>query len=205
MQKIKPMKKRRQNFLRKIWHFLWESESIASWLACLLICFLVVMFVFFPLAGFVLSTPLPFVVVKSESMEHNGDFDNWWLRFGEWYEKHNIPKDDAIEWAFSNGISKGDIIIVKGKDKYVRGDVIIFKVNEKTPIIHRVVQINSVKEVVSTKGDNNPSQMPKEQDIAKAQIIGKAAVRIPKLGWIKLFPCTLCPGCCSFIDEIRNT
>lgn len=210
--KQKERKEEKQSLLQKAWHFLWESKSLASWLVCLAICFLLVIFVFFPLAGFILSTPLPFVVVESSSMEHHGNFSEWFSVFGDWYIQNGINQSSMLEWSFRNGIDKGDIIVIKGmKDisEYKKGDVIVFaflKEPNKTPIIHRIVSIDGV---AATKGDNNPFQLSEEQNIIGQQILGKAIMRIPKLGWIKLFPCSLCQryfhyNCCELLDKIRK-
>ncbi len=209
MKKVKAKQKRtekeKKSFLQKIWHFLWESKSFASWSVCLIICFLLVVFVFFPLASFILSTPLPFVVVESSSMEHKGhNLSEWFSVFGGWYVQHGVDQDDVLEWPFRNGIDKGDIIAIRGLknlEEYKEGDVIVFTLPGKTPIIHRIVSIDSV---IATKGDNNDFQLTEEKNIKEQQILGKAVVRIPKLGWIKLYPCSFCPSCCRLIDKIRK-
>jgi len=202
-EKKETKKEIRKGVFRKIWHFLWESNSIISWFICLMICFLLVVFVFFPLASFIFATPLPFVVVESSSMEHYGNFNEWWSSFGEWYVRHNITKNDTLSWPFCNGIDKGDIVIVKKAGEYRKGDVIVFAVTGELPIIHRVIAINGN---VSTKGDNNRGQLPrgKENNIAKERIFGKAIAKIPKLGWVKLFFCSHCPRCCNLMDKIRS-
>jgi len=195
---------KKKSLLSKIWHFLWESKSFASWLVCLIICFLLVVFVFFPLASLILSTPLPFVVVESSSMEHNGNFSIWWSAFGSWYTQYGIDQNDVQKWSFLGGIDKGDIIVVKGLKNhslYKKGDVIVFALPGKTPIIHRIVSIDSV---VATKGDNNDFQLAEETNVKEQQILGKAVMRIPKLGWIKLYPCSFCSRCCNIIDKIRK-
>ncbi len=65
------------------------------------------------------------------------------------------------------------------------GDIIVFSANHRSdPIIHRVVDIN--EEGYITKGDNNCGSAEFEQNIPKERIIGKAAMKVPWLGWIKL-------------------
>jgi len=62
------------------------------------------------------------------------------------------------------------------------GDIIIFDSSFQYPLIHRVVN----KEPYGTKGDNNVGQLSAEKEIVNEQILGKAVVRIPLLGWFKL-------------------
>jgi len=174
-----------KSVLKQIWHFLWESNSIWSWIVDFVLAFVFIKFIFFPLLSLIFSSALPMVIVESKSMIHQGDFDAWWSKFGRWYEQNGITETQFKQWSFQNGINKGDIIVVQGADNYNIGDIIIFKVSiQSTPIIHRVVTIDNG--IYSTKGDNNQYQLPYEKSTAKDQIFGKAIAKIPWLGWIKL-------------------
>ena len=182
-----PLKQR----LKDGWDFLWNSDSISSWIALLLICFVLVRFIIFPILGLILGgTQLPLVVVESSSMEHNGDFDKWWSEKGSWYEQKNFTKEEVKEWSFNNGLDKGDIVLSRKLKEYANynvGDVIIFKTpSQKTPIIHRVIGKEQNFYVVKTKGDNNKEQNFYENDVKEDYILAKAIFRVPKLGWIKL-------------------
>ena len=42
------------------------------------------------------------------------DLDRYWELCGEWYEDHNIEKEEFETWPYSNGLNKGDIIVVHG-------------------------------------------------------------------------------------------
>jgi len=168
--------------IKKFWKFIWESNSIWSWILSLVLVFVVIMGIFFPALRLILSTPLPMVVIESGSMEHASPFDQWYESCN-WYSEHNITKDEIKNWNFYNGLYKGDIMIVQGQKEYKKGDVIIFKAQQTKPIIHRII---SADEKYSTKGDNNCYQLPQELSIEKEQIIGKAVARIPALGWVKL-------------------
>ncbi len=179
---------------KTIWNFLWKSNSVLSWIVDIILIFLLVKFVIFPLAGLALATPLPFVIIESTSMEHEGNLDNWFSLHGAWYLEHNITKQEIKDyWPWKYGLFKGDIIIVQGLKKYdyKKGDVIVFKVaQQKTPIIHRIIDINvneNNETIFSTKGDHNDGQLPYEPEIRKEQILGKAVSQIPRIGWIKLF------------------
>ena len=56
--------------LKKTWNFFWNDESIWSWLANIIVAFLVIRFLVYPLLGVILGTGYPIVAVISESMEH---------------------------------------------------------------------------------------------------------------------------------------
>lgn len=190
------MKYNLKEAIKKIWNFLWKSNSVWSWLVDLILVFIIVKFIFFPFFSLILVTPLPFVIIESDSMHHTSDFDSWYTEFGSWYENNGITKQEMLGWPYQNGLDKGDIIVVQGKNpqEYNPGDVIIFNTKvQKTPIIHRVVEITEEQEqfMFSTKGDNNQGQLiflglNIEKEINKENVLGRAAFRIPYLGWIKL-------------------
>jgi len=183
----------------KIWHFLWKDDSIWSWIVSLILAFIIVKFVFFPLLSLIFATSLPLVVVESGSMHHPGSFVGnvigsqdrfqlWWSQAGNWYTGRGITETEAENWPFKTGMEIGDIILVSGYGKPEIGDVIIFNANQQHPIIHRIIDINGVDGELyySTKGDNNSEQLIAEKDIPADALIGKAILKIPKLGWIKL-------------------
>jgi len=184
------------NKIKNAWHWLWHSDSILSWVLALIIAFIAVRFVFFPLISLALGTPLPLVVVESSSMEHpeagffgnlfatQGSFDAWWKEKGAWYEQNGFTKQQVESWSLRTGFDKGDIILVYGRFTPKIGDVVIFNANTEHPIIHRIVAING--DIISTKGDNNDGQLSIERSISREDLVGKAVFRIPKLGWIKL-------------------
>jgi signal peptidase len=77
---------------------------------------------------------------------------------------------------------RGDMIIVYGGNATI-GDIIVFDApNYQYPIIHRVYQLNGEK--IKTKGDNNSMVDPWEIDAS--DIHGKAGLRVPLLGWVKI-------------------
>ena len=181
--------------LKDVWKFLWNSDSAWSWIADFILAFLLVRFIFFPLMSLALSTPLPLVVVESGSMEHNGlPLDYWWAQSGEFYSNLGISEEQFKSYPLSNGFDKGDIIVSRGSKNYERGDVIIFQSTaQATPIIHRVMYQNDDL-TFATKGDHNVYQLPTEKSIPKDSIFAKAWLRVPKLGWIKLFFVELISG-----------
>jgi signal peptidase I len=115
-------------------------------------------------------------------MYHIDQFDDWWYRNAVWYEERNITKEYFEAYPFKNGLNKGDIIFTWGRDDYKKGDVIIFSAPTRYPIIHRLIS----DEIITTKGDNNLGQLDIEREVLSEQVIGKAAFKIPLLGWLKL-------------------
>ncbi len=80
-------------------------------------------------------------------------------------------EEDFKDYSFTDGFDKGDIIFAVKSNKPEIGDVIIFNANTKHPIIHRIVSIEEKngKLYYSTKGDNNPSQLPIEKEILQEE------------------------------------
>jgi len=200
-------KKKFKGVLRKTWQFIWEDESIWSWLVNIVLAFVIIKFIVYPGLGFALSTSHPIVAVVSGSMEHGLDsnnivcgneplnykssFEGWWSVCGSWYNNNNVSKDDFKGFPFRNGFNTGDIMVLYGskvKDIEV-GQIIVFTANRPDPIIHRVVKKSEVDGVVylKTKGDHNDQSYFFEQSIPEDKYIGKAVVRIPLLGYIKIW------------------
>ncbi len=197
---------------KKVWNFLWHSNSIWSFIIDVILIFLIVKFLVLPGLGLALHTSVPMVIVESGSMEHikntydktmpmnlcghnygkksSVTFDEYWDICGHWYEDINITKDEFSEFSFKNGFNKGDIMVIQGKKEYKVGDIIVFKVPQyATPIIHRIIYIREIGgiKVYSTKGDHNSAQIPYELSITDNQVLGKSIAKIPWFGWVKLF------------------
>lgn len=80
---------------------------------------------------------------------------------------------------------KGDMIVVYGDKDISVGDIIVFDVPDRQyPIIHRVISISD--SVIRTKGDNNSGPDPENWMTTKERIHGKAILKIPILGWVKI-------------------
>ena len=191
--------------LKKIWYFLWESNSIWSWIVNFLLAFILVKFIVYPGLGYLLGTGFPVVAVVSGSMEHDGSFDDWWQSQAycdpisctqeQWYTNHGVSRETFETYSFKNGFNKGDIMVLVGTEpKTIKiGDVIVFMSSQRSdPIIHRVMIISGSETndsgfIFQTKGDHNvDSGEGLDTNIQEQDIIGKAVFRIPYLGWIKI-------------------
>lgn len=179
-----------KNFWQKLWWFIWSDNSVWSWIANILIAFILIKFLVYPGLGLVLGTNYPIVAVVSGSMEHQGSFDSWWASKciggtqADVYEQLNITKEQFKDFKFPNGFNTGDLMVLYSPKHIQRGDVAVFGVaTMKDPIIHRVVRVD---ETYMTKGDHNCRSDVFEQNIPQEAIVGKAVLRIPYLGWIKI-------------------
>lgn len=189
---------RKKDAAKKVWHFIWEDDSIWSWVVNIILAFVLIKFIVYPGLGFALGTSHPVVAVVSESMEHNTGFEEWWPEGGKWYEQNSIPKNIFTTFPLRNGFNKGDIIVLgsAAMHKVDVGDIIVFQTRKPDPIIHRVVKKWDVEGIffLTTKGDNYetnraPIKSPliDETQIVQEQLIGKALIRIPLLGYIKIW------------------
>lgn len=188
--------------LGKVWHFIWYDNSLMSWIANTILAFVIIKFLVYPGMGLVLGTSYPVVAVVSKSMEHNTGFDKWWNKDlccnsdcsitqkpSDYYTNNEILFSDFAKFPLRNGFNKGDIMILVKPEDLKTGDVIVFKSLRPEPIIHRIVKIQG--EVYETKGDNNCEQIKSreldETSIKKEDLLGKAVVRLPLLGWVKIW------------------
>lgn len=196
-------KRKFKKLLKKTWHFIWEDDSIWSWIVNIILAFVLIKFIVYPGLGLVLSTTHPVVAVVSESMEHDMGFDDWWEKNKDWYIKNGINKEYFENFPLKNGFNKGDIMVLIGKkpEQIDIGDIVVFVSHRERPrsdpIIHRTV--NKIDDgayvVLKTKGDNNKEQIngcngngcTDETDILEEQLIGKAVLRVPLLGYIKIW------------------
>src|SRR3989344_4252733 len=101
--------------IRKVWHFIWESDSPWSWLLNIALAYVLIKFLTYPGLGLLFHTPFPIVAVVSGSMEHmvidheQGPhticgfpgkldyyvpFEDYWEICGPWYEQKGIQKEE---------------------------------------------------------------------------------------------------------------
>ena len=177
----------------KLWYFIWYDDSVLSWVVNVLLAYILIKFIFYPMVGLILKTSFPIVAVVSTSMVHQSGFEQWWAQNEDYYLSRNITKEQFEDFPFTNGFNRGDLMILIGKSpEQIRlGDVIVFQSRKPYPIIHRVI----AKEqkglwVFETKGDNNKAQIRDseldETNVLDKAVLGKAVVRIPWLGYVKI-------------------
>ncbi len=193
---------------RKAWRFFWHDESAWSFLANVIVAFLIIRFIFYPLLGLVLGTSFPIVAVVSESMEHGlhekklcgeyftkfrESFDNYWEVCGNWYEDMGITSQKFASFPFRDGFDKGDVILLwrAHRDNVEVGDILVFQGDKPQPIIHRVVKVwqEDEKFYYQTKGDHNSGSIQGtfgETKIGEERVYGKGILRIPYFGWVKI-------------------
>ena len=204
-------KKKLKTAWKKIWWFIWEDDSIWSWIVNIVLAFVIIKFLIYPGLGLVLGTTHPVVAVVSGSMEHKlnqdgeicgvypetfeNNFDNFWEVCGEFYRERNVNKLQFLKYPFKNGFNTGDIMVLLGKnpEKIDVGDVLVFQAEKPDPIIHRVIakwEENGIY-YFTTKGDHNENVISDpsvyESKINEDRLIGKAVFKIPYLGYIKMW------------------
>jgi signal peptidase I len=197
---------------KKFWNFC-NQDSWQSWIFCLIILILLVRFVLFPILSLSLNVSeinVPIVIIESGSMCHKqgeignilfleSNFESWWQKNKDWYENNNITKQEFFDYKFRTGMGVGDMVVISNRHKINVGDIIVFKPNPEArtqkPIIHRVVSITKEnnQKIYSTKGDANSNQLTidsrdriDETKVYEEQVIGKAVMRIPRAGLLKV-------------------
>ncbi|MAG78145.1 signal peptidase I [archaeon] len=183
---------------KKVYRYVFEENTILSWVASIILAYVIVKFVFYPLLSLFLGTGLPLVAVISPSMEHNGlDFDSWWEENKDWYEDRGILKEEFYDFSLRNGFNKGDVVVLKSTNKVGVGDIVVY-VNEYSgmissyPIIHRVTFINEADNSYEIKGDNNA--IPDQWVVRDGELVGKAWFKVPYVGWLKIWFTQLITG-----------
>ena len=202
IKKPKPQKPSSKQPFKLFWWYLKEDEGPVGWILNIIIAFIVIKYLLIPGIGWLLGTSYPLVAVVSGSMEHNGNVDTWWeqqctgsngqrVLQKELYNPYGITKKSfENDFRFTNGLNTGDLMVLKGARDVMIGDVIVFNANTKfDPIIHRVVAIEQQEEqkFYKTKGDNNCGSSAFERQIPEYRVVGKSWVRIPLLGYVKLY------------------
>lgn len=175
--------------IKKSWNWIWNSDSIWSWIVALILIFLIVKFIFFPTLSLIFGTSLPLAGVESSSMDHqiikddseiltlcgeiyskeqkkeigHINFNEYWDICGGWYvENKHITQPVFEKFSMKNGFSKGDIIVVWGRFTPKIGDIIIFKPNSDSTAPRPIIhRIVEINEqgIIQTKGDHNKEQL----------------------------------------------
>jgi signal peptidase len=85
------------------------------------------------------------------------------------------------------------VLVGKDAENIEIGDIIVFNGNRKDPIIHRIVKKmqDNGKIYFQTKGDNNADSIKNnlldETNLKEDVVIGKVVLRVPLLGYIKIW------------------
>lgn len=197
---LKHYQKLKNHWLYKL---AFEDDSFMGWVVHLLVAFLIIKYAVYPVLGVLLGTQFPIVAVVSCSMDHGSGFDDWWASpaFGgtqaEVYAKYNITKEQFLDFPMKRGFWKGDLMILNSAKKSDIGDIIVFfSPYNAEPIIHRV--ISETENSFITKGDGNSAPDAVLDKASKQQVVGKALLRIPFAGWLKV---GLIKGICLFTDS----
>lgn len=200
-------KSKEKTFIDKIksfWQFLWYDDSILSWITLIVLAFILIKFIFYPVLGLLMGTQFPIVAVVSSSMEHHpSPYDQWWVLNEDFYLKYNITQEKFSNFKFHNGFNKGDIMVLIGADPYDMnpGEILVYWSGRPYPIIHRYIGNNPEEnktQFLMTKGDNgltNPwfiqTSYLNEKEISPDKVVGKAVLRIPYLGYVKIWATNL--------------
>ncbi len=114
----------------------------------------------------------------------------------------NRPLIDVVSDSMVPAINRGDLVLVK----YVKpedikiGDVIVFDTpSQPLPVIHRVYKTNS-DGTYQTLGDNNRGEQHEwEKMIGYKDVVGRAMLVIPYVGWVKIATCNALPQVCKIL------
>ncbi|MBR9704967.1 hypothetical protein GOV12_06140 [Candidatus Pacearchaeota archaeon] len=130
--------------LKKAWDWIWNSDSIFSWIIALIIIFVVIKFIFFPVLSLIMGTVLPLAGVESSSMDHSSvKYCNKYNNKGECIKRSsdyeicgknfdkkinmNLDKywETCGDWYDDNGIDKDEFNDFSMKNGFAKGDIII--------------------------------------------------------------------------------
>jgi signal peptidase I len=184
--------KKFKKIMKKVWYFIWEDNSIWSWLVNIILAVIIIKFIVYPVLGLALGTSYPIVAVVSGSMEHDYVFNEFWQEKGDFYIDYNITKEDFSNFKFSNGFNKGDIMVLtRATPENIKvGDILVFQSPTPDPIIHRTIDIwkENGDYYFTTKGDHNDgiNNNVQEGKISEDRMLGKARLRVPYLGYVKI-------------------
>ena len=136
-----------RKYLKQIWNFLWNDDSLLSWVVNIVLAFILIKFIVYPGLGFVFATTHPVVAVVSGSMEHKTspvcigddknsigcDKYNYVLCGNNYNEKNRVNLDffwkDCGGWYEREeiGISKEEFNSFKFKNGFNKGDIMVLR------------------------------------------------------------------------------
>ena len=106
--------------LRKFWKFVWEDNSLLSWITAFALVFVFIFVIFFPAMRLIFSTALPMVVIESGSMHHQYSFDQWYDQL-QW--SSDVSSDKYVIYAYEGWMGKKNIQVFAADGKLVLEDV----------------------------------------------------------------------------------
>ena len=147
--------------LGDFWHWLWNSESIWSYIIFLILLFVIIKFIFLPGLSFVFGmgfNGLPLAIVESSSMDHNSlracqSYDSQMncLRETSYYEicgnqlnksiflnKENYWQTCGSWYDKNTNVTKEDFSLFRFSNGFRKGDIIII-FGKKNPEIGDVI------------------------------------------------------------------
>jgi hypothetical protein len=131
---------------KRVWKFIWDDDSAWSWIANVILAFILIKFLVYPLLGLFLGTQLPVVAVISESMSHTPtqlcdqtslftgeciDYDKtiYEICAKEQTSKKKLNFDNywfvCGDWYDDRGINKEEFKEFKLNNGFEKGDVIV--------------------------------------------------------------------------------
>lgn len=130
--------------IKKSWNWIWNSDSLLSWLAALILIFVFIKFIFFPGLSFILGTQLPLAGVESSSMDHSSlklckaydsslqciSYSTDYEICGKYFNQKTFFNLDEYwktcgQWYEDRGISKQEFEKFPMKNGFSKGDIII--------------------------------------------------------------------------------
>jgi len=130
--------------IKKSWNWIWNSDSIWSWLVALILIFVFIKFIFFPGLSLIQGTSLPLAGVESSSMDHSAlkycqsynsqgkcmTYSNNYEICGEKFDKKTYFNLDNYwntcgDWYENKGVSKEEFSGFTMKNGFSKGDIII--------------------------------------------------------------------------------
>ncbi|MFA6089095.1 MAG: signal peptidase I [Candidatus Woesearchaeota archaeon] len=89
-------------YLKRFWKFVWEDDSIWSWIVNIILAFVIIKFVLYPVLGLIFATSFPIVAVVSGSMEHS------YAPKLDSFGREIIMNDDKVVYGFCQNYSVKD-------------------------------------------------------------------------------------------------
>jgi signal peptidase len=121
----------------------------------------------------------------------------------------------VLSGSMEPAIKTGSLVIIKPVSDYKVGDIVTFGQfgETKSPITHRIIEVTTSEngtKLYTTKGDVNNG--PDQNKISNKDIVGKALIDIPYLGYAVDFAkkpvgfalIILVPAAIIIIDEVKN-